>query len=481
MVPRFDDLEKFIYVKEYHIKPGDGMKMKVLGVILLGLAILFSGCTQQESKPATTPTPATTSTPCPTPTPCPTVDVEKVKQEAAGEAIHEAMVFALSTHYDNPDTPEVEGFNINPEFGCQGCHFGKEAVPRMEEWGKSAHGGHILEVKEEDLNAKVTEEVAPAWVHYDFKQENRQDCQRCHTSTGFKNFANDPENYNPANNTFLLAGQQKELLYCWACHRVEDGSFALRNPGKLEKTVPYDEPADRISAVPDLGEANLCMACHIGRSSGAVIESAEDIKGKHFGVFNSHYLSAGGIIFSLSPYEFNGREYADFNPHKSIDGLCVACHMSNSDHTFEVLDENGVPKAYDNLCKNCHGNKDSLVKVIEEEKAGYEATLDYIEQLLADKGIYYDITAYPYFYPSPNPQDGRGPPNAFTDWPDKETLGSAYNLNLFRHEPGAYAHNPTYVKQILYDTIDFLDNGALDNSALNNAPEEVKAYLEGVR
>jgi len=45
----------------------------------------------------------------------------------------------------------------------------------------------------------------------------------------------------------------------------------------------------------------------------------------------------------------------------------------------------------------------------------------------------------------------------------------------------AYFHNPKYVKEIIYDTVDFLDNGKLDNLTLENAPEIVKSYLEGVR
>ena len=245
----------------------------------------------------------------------------------------------------------------------------------MVEWGRSAHGGYLLEVKERDLSAAISEDVAPAWVHYDFKQPNWKVCQKCHTSTGFRNFASDPDNYNPANNTFLLSGQQKELLYCWACHKVEDRSFGLRNPGKFEKTAEYSEPADRISAVPDLGEANLCMVCHSGRISGEAIKKAEDIK-KHFGAFNSHYLAAGGIIFRTLPYEFDGRGYTDFNPHQNIDGLCIACHMPNEDHTFEaVVEENGkVEIKAKSVCEKCHKDLEKIAKTIEERKKQYEET-----------------------------------------------------------------------------------------------------------
>ncbi|WP_346297712.1 ammonia-forming cytochrome c nitrite reductase subunit c552 [Geoglobus acetivorans] len=457
------------------------MRGRYLVILLVVLAVVFAGCSQQEEKTAPTPTP----TPEKTPTPVPTPDIEKIKQKAVEDAVHELMVSALNLHYDNPNTPEVEGVNVNPEFGCSGCHFSKEAVPRMEEWGRSAHGGHVLEVKEEDVTKAVTEEDAPAWVHYDFKQPNRQPCQKCHTSTGFRNFVSDPENYNPENNTFLLTGQQKEFLYCWACHKVEDGSFELRNPGRFARVAEYSEPADRISAVPDLGESNLCMVCHSGRSSGAAIKSAEEIKGKHFGAFNSHYLAAGGIIFRTLPYEFEGRDYVSSNPHASIEGLCTACHMSNADHTFEAVEvKNGAVvdiKAYDTLCKKCHGDdKNALISTINERKSQYESALKTIEKLLAEKGIYYDGERYPYFYGTPNAEEHTFA-NAFKDWPSKDILGAAYNLNLLAREPGAFVHNPEYVKQIIYDTIDFLDDGVLNKSAEKSVPEDVKAFIQGAR
>jgi len=457
------------------------MRLWHIAILLVLLGIVFAGCSgQQEEK--TTPTPLSTPTPEKTPTQIPTPDIEKIKQEAAEEAVTSVMIFALNTHTDDPNTPEIEGVNVNPEFGCRGCHFGKEAVPRMEEWGRSAHGGHLLEVKEKSLATPVTEEEAPAWVHYDFK--TRTGCIVCHTSTGFRAFAESDgrENFNASEVAFMLTGEQKELLYCWACHRVEDGTFELRNPGKLENTVGYSEPSDRISAVPDLGSSNLCMVCHSGRNSGAEIKMAEDIS-TNFGAFNSHYLPAGGVIFRLLPYEFDGREYSEFNPHKSISDLCVACHMPGANHEFEAVKRDGeaiVITAYEETCSKCHGDEKQLKSTIEEREAQYKATLDYIQQLLENRGIYYDVNAYPYFYPTPD-KDQHTFPNAFSDWPDRATLGAAYNLNLFAHEPGAYVHNPAYVKQVLYDTIDFLDDGELNHSGLNNAPDDVKAFLEGVR
>ena len=42
-------------------------------------------------------------------------------------------------------------------------------------------------------------------------------------------------------------------------------------------------------------------------------------------------------------------------------------------------------------------------------------------------------------------------------------MGAAFNLNMVLHDPGAYAHNRFYVKRLVYDSIDWANNGILDN------------------
>ncbi len=48
-------------------------------------------------------------------------------------------------------------------------------------------------------------------------------------------------------------------------------------------------------------------------------------------------------------------------------------------------------------------------------------------------------------------------------------MGAAFNYVLMRTEPGIYAHNTTYARQLVLDSIDFLDNGQLDDSVTNLA------------
>jgi hypothetical protein len=52
------------------------------------------------------------------------------------------------------------------------------------------------------------------------------------------------------------------------------------------------------------------------------------------------------------------------------------------------------------------------------------------------------------------------------------TMGAFFNAGLLQNEPGAFAHNSLYSKRLIYDSIDWLSNGALDNdveSAISSA------------
>jgi hypothetical protein len=46
----------------------------------------------------------------------------------------------------------------------------------------------------------------------------------------------------------------------------------------------------------------------------------------------------------------------------------------------------------------------------------------------------------------------------------KNNMGAAFNFNLFEHDPGAYAHNRYFVKRLIYDSIDWLDDNQLNFS-----------------
>ena len=41
-------------------------------------------------------------------------------------------------------------------------------------------------------------------------------------------------------------------------------------------------------------------------------------------------------------------------------------------------------------------------------------------------------------------------------------MGAAFNYNLLHHDFGAFAHNSLYAKRLIYDSIDWLNNKAMD-------------------
>jgi hypothetical protein len=402
---------------------------------------------------------------------------------AISEIYHEHMgdeYKITDTHYDDPATPVrdargtahsgIEGYVLDPsnERVCRDCHNVHDADKTIQEdWAESAHG---------DLGGEP-------WIHYDWKPvtggssgTGRQDCQRCHTSTGFKNFAVDPALYNAANNVFAATGEQAEVLYCWACHK--DNAGGLREPGSFSATAPYDEPASRITAVPDINGSEICLCCHSGNASGedAIASSTADFTNTTFK--NSHYLAAGGVLFRTAGYEYNGVSYdnapyfehdvigydASAAPNTGTNGPCVGCHMgSDEGHKFEVVkkDINGhiteIP-ANENICSNCHklsehGDYSITAADLNEEAEGYHASLDALANKLAGIGLPY-LGSHPYFGNADRtPSDFTG--GTLVNSVGKNNMGAAFNFNLLHHEPGGYAHNRYYTKRLIFDSIDW--------------------------
>ncbi|MDT8420436.1 MAG: cytochrome c3 family protein [Desulfuromonadales bacterium] len=456
------------------------------------------------------------------------------------------MRVIADTHYDNPETTDlIEGYVLDHHEAaglraCLECH-NVHAVEEIradrgtttinDQWASSAHGGHLLAVKKEvmqeyidaDEDRTVAQLVdmiaagsqdsdpdeigfAPAWVHYDWDAADRQGCQRCHTATGAKNFLNDPETYNPANNNFahlegwenvdgeITSSGQNEMLYCWGCHSNNAG--ALRNPGPI--TEEYD-PAVVVS-YPDVAGSNVCMSCHLGRETGAVIKTKTGFG--NTGFVNSHYLTAGGQLFAETGYEYSGLNYNNVSyfvhdqigtaaqPGTGENGPCVGCHMSaEQSHLFLPVekdhDTGEILELTSTVCSNCHTPTPTQLNLWKEE---YLSSLEILRLALEDKGIFF-LPGYPYFFkdvngdgivPTPDytfdhdddpetdeiAEDNRS--NGFRDWTiggtmeGMDVMGAAFNFNLLEHDPGGYAHNRYYVKALIWDSIDYIFDGELD-------------------
>jgi hypothetical protein len=425
-----------------------------------------------------------------------------------------------STHRDDPATPDfIEGYVIDPtnERACRDCHnvHGADATINKQ-WAASGHGGHLRTAKEAAaavaaatpilqvaaVRAAGADGADNSLAHYDWDDTGgwngsaRGGCQMCHTATGAKNFLTDPVNYDltgVGNNFSHLAGWvdgvsssgQNELLYCWACH--SDNSGNLRNPGAIairSYTVNEVNPT-----LPDLGKSNVCLNCHGGRGNFDSIVAAVALADadpadtiNRSSRFAGHHAPAAAVLLSSVThfgYEFAGQDYTDrsFFRHDRIGtdvsgdadaarfagaialvgtdtGSCVACHMAEANHTYAVVakDVDGNVTAINNqaLCDTCHD--DMSPAIIDEESAGYQNASLLLKDYLANA-----LTNYL------NLDIATTSNNNYRTVP-LDAYGAFQNAKLAAEEPGAFAHNRFYVKRLIFDSLDWLDNGVLDGT-----------------
>lgn len=231
---------------------------------------------------------------------------------------------------------------------------------------------------------------------------------------------------------------------------------------------------------------------------------------------NAHYLAAGGILFAKSGYEFGGNYASRWDFRHDLNagnvplpasaaakGPCVFCHMgSTSDHTWQVVEKNAggeIVRVKSDVCGVCHADTYSNPANLTLKKQGYDQALAMLKGLLDAEGLYFAPES-PYFFTAPY-TEGYVESGACTanlpikNWQKggssnfnwglatatatsnscvstvnvvgdsgtgRDRMGAAFNYNLLIHEPGAFAHNSLYAKRLVFDSIDYLDNGILD-------------------
>jgi Cytochrome c554 and c-prime len=393
--------------------------------------------------------------------------------------------------------------------------------------------GRCPDIVDAAMAAGVDSTSGDAWIHYNWDKTNdtvpgdrtgRASCQMCHTATGAMNYLNDPANYDQDSNDYSHldnwnatdGSTQNELLYCWGCHSNSSGE--LRNPGAI--TRPYTVSSIDV-ILPDVGNSNVCINCHgaLGNVEGYALAgdpaTAMLTLNSGFGpntknVTNAHYLVASATIYAADTkigYEYQGPSYAPvgYFAHDGIGlnadtpetgaGPCAACHMETVDtHTFEVVDKDdmGVITALNSTsCIECHTGahgpglvvEDTTTEnglqtaaaaaaFLEEEAEGYHEALAMLLDAIEAKGIIW-TGDYPYF----DTNDSLGSGGTALSWINEGTFGAAHNYNYLHHEPGAYAHNRIYAKRLIFDSLDWLDDGMLNGTISTDATAYPAAHI----
>jgi hypothetical protein len=343
--------------------------------------------------------------------------------------------------------------------------------------GAYAHGGkyiiQLLYDSIEDLNGPLSSPIdlsnahridhghfagsEEAFRHWDEEGVVPGNCARCHTKDGLPLYIAEGVDISqlPSNG-----------LNCATCH------------DDLTTFTIYEVPWVRFprGALVDSGDlgSNLCLNCHQGRSSIATINGAIagiplDEVAADLEFINIHYFAAGATLFGTEvqgAYEYDGQPYNGRLEHVEAYSNCTQCHDTHR-QDVEVEEcgacHQGVASREDLTgirmdAVDYDGDGDTTEGIASEIGTVRDAVYAAMQRYAADVAgtpLIYDGHTYPYFFADTNGNgevdDGEAVfANRYAGWTPR-LLRAAYNYQYAMKDPGAFAHNPKYVLQILHD------------------------------
>lgn len=324
----------------------------------------------------------------------------------------------------------------------------------ISDWYRSAHADAASE----------------AFRHWDEEEEIRPACAVCHSGEGFRSFHGLDGSAPGLPEAPVNVGG---VVDCGTCHNA-----GLANVTEVVFPSGVAHPVTGVEAA--------CMTCHQGRSAGSTVSEAvagmdEDLPNGDLRFINPHYATAAATWlggYGGAGYQYAGREYSNRFFHARPISSCVSCHEP---HTLEVDFE---------PCQTCHqansieeiriarqsydGSGDLSVGIRSDIQANAALLLDTVEAYgarIAGVPIIYDGNRYPYFFADANGDgivdDRDGQPVAYSSWTPRMLI-AAYNWKLVTADPGAFAHNPYYALELLYDSIEDLSGPlGIDMGSLN--------------
>ena len=324
--------------------------------------------------------------------------------------------------------------------------------------GKTAaqSSGSVTEYVEAWMNSAHADATAEAFTHWNSEGEIPANCARCHSGIGFRAYYGvDGSEPGTIAHPIPVGG----FVDCGPCHNNLSGSI---------QSVMFPSGA----AVTDVGSSAACLTCHQGRLStpglnDAVAGTDEDTVNPNLRFVNPHYAAAGATLFGTlvkGAYEYAGESYSGRFAHVPDFAQCTACH---DPHALEVRTSE---------CVACHGTDAPMtIRTTKTDfdgdgdtTEGIAAEIDSMHAILGDAigayasevagtAIVYAEGQYPYFFVDSNANGMADPdeavrPNAYGSWTPR-LVKAAYNYQFVGKDNGAYAHNPHYALQVLYDSI----------------------------
>lgn len=314
--------------------------------------------------------------------------------------------------------------------------------------------GQILEAWLASPHADSTSE---AFRHWDSEAEIPGTCAVCHSTPGAVAYMSAPMTTAGVIDHPVLTGTTVE---CDACH----------SPGAQTLTSVLFPSGASVAVT---GSSAVCSVCHQGRASGGDVDTAvaalgDDDVSADLGFINVHYSAAAATQLGAQArggYQYAGQDYVGQFQHVATLSTCVSCHGA---HETTVQLE---------TCTTCHAGATSFEAIRTtaldvlgrgETTAGIGTVVAELHQRLglaimqysqevSEAPIVYAEAAYPYYFNDLN-ADGVTDanegifPNRYQSWTPR-LLRAAYNYQFVAKDHGAFAHNPHYVIQLMYDSL----------------------------
>jgi len=253
------------------------------------------------------------------------------------------------------------------------------------------------------------------------------------------------------------------VVGCQTCHHPKAESLD-------QVTFPSDVK------ITDIKSSATCMVCHQGRSSTSTVTNKvadlpEDSVNSDLSFINIHYRAAAATLLGSEVqggFEYPSQSYAGRFTH--VDGFseCIDCHNPHSltveqascaqCHQQDALEDIRIGKTDFDGDSNIEEGIASEIMAIHTHLGNVIA--EYARNV-SKQAIIYDSHAYPYFFNDKNAntvvdENEAIYPNRYQSWTPR-LLKAAYNYQFVAKDPGAYAHNPAYVTQLLFDSVNDIE------------------------
>lgn len=268
-------------------------------------------------------------------------------------------------------------------------------------------------------------------------------CVPCHTEAGYITYL-----AGGTQAARFIAPADKNFLGCHACH---DSASSPAN--KHVRQIASFTFSSGLSVTTG-GNSKVCFKCHGGRKSKADVDAAVP-SGGFYSFVDPHFLPTAAVLYgplARGGYEYAGKTYLNNQFH--IGASCAGCHMAAAPsgnwniggHALNMSDGSAQNTT---ACSalSCHGPVASFDVNGNDRQGTINALQTLLDAALAGQGVV-QTADYPYF----------------TNITTAARLRAAYNDKFVSNDPAAYVHNFRYAAELLYDSLDELDDGLLNGS-----------------